>query len=384
VDAGADADADSDTDAEVENAALFPPGVHQPGLAPADAVDPGLAAAVEKQGLHGLQLMSPSLHFEPLPADDAIARHIAKLLAAVPTGPGAKRLPVALYAKLEELLDAPLAVFEVLPTALRSAQPCSPLFDAAFDSGRRDFHQLHVPRRTEKAAGTTVVLGVYQPGEADAAGEWKAAGPPQFSRRLGEARGAAVHDCTAWGSDASLPRHRRNLVGPVLTSYPFHKSVADGALAKPRVAFSRRDPLYALAGGGGAPPAALVRDVLGVVVPEGEGEIVVQDPRRFFYDASFDGGERVIASAHDFQSMIEVQSLPKCLLAKMPKCLLAKMPPSLRSAPLPHDAAAGPDRPAEDGRPAGDQGHRLLPAQQRRAPLHARLRAAGAAAEPAG
>jgi hypothetical protein len=171
------------------------------------------------------------LRFRLLSDDSEEGRIVKRAVKQLKGGPNA-----AFYSQLETDLGRDIAVFRVVPSAGRSE---TVEFDADFDMGIRDFVQLHrsKPKSVAAAAGSILVLGEYIPVARGRGGIWRAKGPV-YSLRLGDARGAAVHDCTGFDSG-------RNLIGPELFTYGFPKCFeTPGNLATPRMAFLYRDPLY--------------------------------------------------------------------------------------------------------------------------------------------
>lgn len=269
---------------------LFPQ-VHGDGLARLAKEDPGLAGAVEINGLHGLQLLSSSLHFQPLEQiEDGPESKAAKELLDIISklDPNAS----GFYAKLEEALGKPLAVFGVVPGAAPPGET-SRYYDAEYDYRRRDFFQRWAPALGLATADNCVVLGAMHEDT------WR------FFRRVGPARGAAIHDCSDWSG-------LTNLVGPILSSYSFHSSFADGSLAKGRLAFSTRGILRLPQAN--TPPQRVLQDWAGIKTEnkdsaKDEGGVIIQDPRRYFFRATFSNAKQVTATAHDFRCMAQLLDL---------------------------------------------------------------------------
>jgi hypothetical protein len=270
---------------------LFPQ-VHGEGLVSWKQEDPGLASAVAITGLHGLQLLSPSLHFQPLEhikngEEKTAAREVLDIISELdPDATG-------FYAKLEEALGKPLAVFEVVPGAAPPGAE-SRYYDVKYDYRRRDFCQRWSPSIGLATEDNCVVLGAVR--EED---RWR------FFRRVGPARGAAIHDCSDWSGHT-------NLVGPILSPYSFHSSFADGSLAKGRLAFATRGILRLPPAS--TPPQRVLQDWAGVKAEtsdsaENDAGVIIQDPRRYFFRANFNNGQQVTASAHDFRCMAQLLNL---------------------------------------------------------------------------
>lgn len=263
---------------------LFPQ-VHGEGLASSVPGDPAVEAAVEQHGLHGFQLLSRCLRFERLAPDSEAARVIATLSAAPPN---------TFFYRLEDALGCPLTVFRTVP----GAGGAGGSYDAAYDSSRQDFHMLHLPTAANRriTSDNCIVLGMC--------GDF-GSGSTVFSQRLGAARGAAVHDSTSFAPAS-------NLVGPILSTHSAYDCVLAGSLAPMRLAFAPRGPLCLPPDGeASAPTLRALRAWCGVAEEHGRDgpSVIVHDPRRYFFDATFDDDARVKASAHDFHCMAQLLDL---------------------------------------------------------------------------
>ena len=283
---------------------LFPQ-VHHPGMA--DGLqDTALKKAVERHGLHGIQLLPGSLLFEDLERVAARNDIFSDVWKAIEENGSYFKEP-AYREGLERRIGKSVAIFAVVP----SASGEEGMYDVKFDFSRRNFRVLHEP--IEKIAmehlvdSTCVVLGLYNSpnGSVFSCVEFTDDKPPV---------GAVVHDCTSFSPGT-------NLVGPILSKFSFAECFASGSLAKPGLALSDRGLLR-------VPPGLLTEQVqvllqawAGVTCSEEESTgVSIEDPRKVFLSATVgprQGGhgrqeQIVIASAHDFHCMNHLLDLFVC------------------------------------------------------------------------
>jgi hypothetical protein len=287
---------------------LFPQ-VHEPGMA--DGLhDPALEKAVERHGLHGIQLLPRSLLFEDLERVAARNDVFSDVLKAIEHNGSYQKVP-AYREGLESLLEKRVAIFAVVPSA--SGQ--EGMYDVEFDFSRRHVRMLHEPTVNIKFEhlmdGSCVVLGLRNSpnGPVFSCVEFSADEPPM---------GAVVHDCTSFSPGT-------NLVGPIVAQFSFAECFASGSLAKPGLALSERGLLR-------VPPGLLTDQVqtllqswAGVTRSEEEESagVSIEDPRKVFLSTTVPrsqsghggtGGQEqdVTASAHDFHCMNHLLDLFVC------------------------------------------------------------------------
>ena len=260
-------------------------------------MDPALAQVVEHQGLHGLQLLTPSLGFEDL-EQLALRDEGSKMVLDAITGLGDYAKLPAFHSRLEDTLGVPIAIFATVSFA--DGQPH--LYTADFDFKRRNVRLLHPPSVSwGNITDPTkcLVLGIVYEFDPSKPTKGKLEQPIKFCRRvLDEApRGAVVHDCTSFSPGS-------NLVGPIIASFSFAECFAVGALAKPAIALSDRGLLR-------VPHVEVPDRVLqawsGVIESSIGTGLAIEDPRKIFFTANIvdEGGSvvDVVASAHDFHCM---------------------------------------------------------------------------------
>jgi len=275
-------------------------------------VDPALAAAVENSGLHGLMLLSKSMQFRPL---EVI--HLDKSLqeaqqieakAVLQSFDECQDDTAALFYQLESKMDRSIAAFELVPIEERnddgSIVSVADRFRPMFDKHKKTFSCIHMPSKDGQrctASKDTLVLGLWH-------------GPnkrPELCLQVDPPRGPAVHDCTAFGQTEGM-----NKVGAIATSYSFRQCFDANKLAKPGIVMMGWDPLLLPtddAEGSKQGVLNALRRWSGVQSAPNEenaaneGGYVVEDPRKFFINISFnfDDGEteNICCSAHEFRSM---------------------------------------------------------------------------------
>lgn len=295
------------------------PQVHEPGMA--DGLhDPALGKAVERHGLHGIQLLPRSLLFEDLQRvaarNDVLSDVFSDVLNVIRDMGSYSKVPA--YAKtLEGRLGRPVAIFVVVP----SASDQEGMYDVEFDFSGRNFRMLHEPTGNIKFEhlmdGSCVVLGLLNgpTGEVFSCVQFSADEPPM---------GAVVHDCTSFSPGT-------NLIGPILTRFSFAECFASGSLAKPGLALSERGLLRVPPGLRTDEVQPLLQSWAGITrSKQGEGTgVSIEDPRKVFLSSTDvrrrktrhggtggHGGQerthRVRASAHDFHCMNHLLDLFVC------------------------------------------------------------------------
>ncbi len=269
-------------------------------MADSFAKDPALAKAVDKYGLHGLQLLTPSLFFEDLEQLSLTDPGSEKVLDAI-TRVGDYSSTAGFHAQLEEDLAAPVAIFAVVPSASGQTN----FYDVDFDFKVRNVRMLHSPSdcfNPISDPSKCLVLGIVSDVDPSKPMKRVQRQPIKFCRRVtNEApRGPVFHDCTSFSPST-------NLIGPIVASFSFAECFAAGALAKPAIALSDRGLLRL------PRDLAVPNEVLqfwsgiteSVNTKEGTG-LAIEDPRKVIFTVNItrDGAiDSVTATAHDFHCM---------------------------------------------------------------------------------